>query len=187
MPKLRWSDVDWDDLPDEWEESEFEPYDGDQPPSGTLLNGEIDRMWYKTFSSGNVGFVVSFKAKGNRGDKEEYDGWSCLDNIVLQSNTAFRYGPLLEVLGITLDDVRRRTVTEEDEDQIGLPIVKIGTTKLPVACSIITKIEKYEGERRAKVKTYSELSKRAKASGSKASSRRRAAMAGEEDDDDLPF
>jgi hypothetical protein len=186
MPRLKWNDVDFDELPEEWDDDGYEPYDGEQPPAGTLLNGEIDRMWYKEFSSGSKGFVVSFKADGNTGSREEYNGWGTLDNIVLQDNTAFRYGPLLEVLGITLDDVQRRTQTEDDEDQIGLPITRIGKVKLPVACSIITKNEKYEGERRAKVKTYAEVTKRAKAAG-KATKRRRTRDDEDEHEDDVPF
>lgn len=190
MPRLRWSDVDFDDLPEEWDESGFEPYDGDQPPAGTVLNGEIDRMWYAVFSSGKEGLKVSFKAKGNRGDKEEYDGWGCLDNVSLQPNTAFRYGPLLEVLGITLDDLRRYTVVADDDDQIGTPIIKIGKVKFPVPCSIITKSEKYDGERLAKVKTYAEALKRTKSSGGKVSRQRRRRTRDEDDefdDDDVPF
>lgn len=179
MPRMKWG-ADFDELPDEWEDNDFEPYDGPIPPSNKLLNGEVKKMWAATFNSGNEGLVILFEASGNTGDNDKYNGFSTFERIALTPNMAWKYGPLLEALGITLDDVKSKTLVAEDDDNVGTPIKKIGIMKLPKACAIITKREKYEGETQAKAGKFAAITKKAR-------SRRASSMAGDEDEDDAPF
>lgn len=198
MPKMRWSDAEaFDELPEDWEESEFEPYDGDEPPPNIALRGVIKKIWCVQFSTGSDGLKVLFEAANNSGEREEYDGWGTFDNIVFSPGSAFRYGPFLELLGISLRDVRNAVVGEEDNT--GYPLLKAGTFKMPadgVPCKIRTKAENSEeygrsikvatylpdepDKRRAKTKTSST---RTKAKSRTATSRRRR----DEEEDDEPF
>jgi hypothetical protein len=184
MPRMKWG-ID-DDLPEDWEESDFEPYDGPEPPANKLLNGEVKKMWAATFSSGNEGLVVLFQADGNRGDRAKYDGWSTWERIPLIASMNWKYGPLLEALGITLDDVKRRTVVAEEDDNVGTPIIKIGKLKFPKACSVITKREKNGDDFEARAGKFA-ASITKKAVSSKARSRRVSEDDDELEDDDVPF
>jgi hypothetical protein len=189
VPRMKWG-ADFDELPDDWEESDFEPYDGPEPPSNKLLNGEVKKMWAATFSSGNEGIVALFEAGGNTGDREKYNGWSTFERIPLIPSMNWKYGPLLEALGITLEDVKRRTVVEDEDDNVGTPIKKIGKLTFPKACAVITKREKNGDEveaRAGKFAAVSKKSKSAKATSAKARSRRAADEDDDEYDDDPPF
>jgi hypothetical protein len=193
MPKMRWADAEaFDDLPEEWDEAEFEPYDGDEPPPNIALRGKIKKIWAVQFSSGNDGFKVLFEAAGNTGEREEYDGWGVFDNVAFTPGSAFRYGPLLELLGVTLSDVKSRSVVGE-EDNTGFPVTKIAEFRMPAdgfPCKIRTKTETNEEYgRQTKVGTYmpDDAPKRgtkAKASSAKASGRPRRRR---DEDDDEPF
>lgn len=193
MPKMVWDDADaFDDLPEEWDESDFEPYDGDEPPANTVLQGEIKKIWALTFGTGSQGFKVLFEAARNTGDREQYNGWSSFDNIVFTPGNAWRYGPLLETLGVTLRDVKMKTVTEKTEDNVGLKILRIGTVKLEdgFSCSVLTEREKGDGEYgpRTRVRKYMEAKQERKTSRTKAkATRRRQRDEDEDDDDDVPF
>jgi len=176
---MKWGD-DFDELPEDYDGSDFEPYDGEEPPGNMVLRGEVKKLWTKTSSNGNPMLVALFQAEGNEGKRAQYDGWSCFDNIPLLPNTAFRYMPFLESFGLTLADLRRKTVVDDGEDNVGTPVLKIGTKKFPAPASITTKREKYEGETRTKVNNWM-------ASSTKKTSRRAAEADEEEYEDDTPF
>lgn len=181
MPRMKWG-ADLDELPVEWEESDFEPYDGPLPPANKLLNGEVKKMWAAVSEAGNDMLIALFEASGNTGDKEQYNGWSTFERIALTPKMAWKYGPLLEALGITLQDVHKNTIVAKEDDNVGTPIRKIGTLKFPKACSVVTKRETYEGERQAKAGKFAAVTKKAKAR-----SRRAAQDDDELEDDDVPF
>lgn len=192
MPRMKWAE-DFDDLPEDWDDDGFEPYDGPEPPGNKVLNGEVKRMWTKEFSSGNEGLVVLFEAGGNTGDREKYNGWSTFERIPLIPSMNWKYGPLLEALGITLRDVKAKTQIEDDEDNVGFPIKRIGNLKFPKAVSVITKREQNGDVSEARAGKFAAATKRTKSSSSKTTSAkarsRRAAEADEydDDDDDPPF
>lgn len=207
MPRMVWGDEDvFDELPDEWDDDGFEPYDGDPPPANIVLRGIIKNIWTAEFSSGNEGLKVLFEAADNAGDRAEYDGWSSWENIAFTPGSAFRYGPLFELLGVTLRDVKTKTVVSE-EDNVGQPVMKIGTFKMPkdgLPCKVTTKVEKDgdvrvgkffaddgEDERRPSRKSTARNGRKApaaKSSKARATSRRRARDDDDDyDDDDVEF
>lgn len=193
MPRMKWGSADFDELPEEWDEQDFEPYEGPTPPANKLLNGTVKKMWASESKQGNDMIVVLFEAAGNTGDREQYNGWSTFDRIALTPGSAFRYGPLLEIMGVSLRELQTKTVVSDDEENLGLPILKVGMRKIPFDCAVITKSENYDGERQAKVGKYAAASKkRAKSSGS-SSKKTRSRRARDEDyddefdDDDVPF
>lgn len=177
MPRMKWG-ADFDELPEDWKDSDFEPYDGPTPPSNKLLNGEVKKMWAATFASGNEGVVVLFEASGNTGEKEKYNGWSTFERIALIPSQNWKYGPLFEALGITLQDVRAKTVVAEEDDNVGTPIKKIGMLKFPKACAVITKREGTGNDVEARAGKFAAVTKKA---------RSRRAAEDDIDEDDVPF
>jgi len=185
MPRMKWNDPDeFNELPEEWDDNG--QYAGEDPPPNTVLNGIIKKMWATQSSAGNKMLKVLFEADGNSGKKEEFDGWGTFDNIPLTPKCAFRYGPLLEVMGVSLDDVRKRMAVGEEDERNGFPILKIGAAKIPVSCAVKTKSENSEDYGLSiRVGTYMESVKKAKSS---STSRRRSKRDEDEDDDeDTPF
>lgn len=155
MPKMKWGDnePDWDELDDaEYTEGgDFPRYDGPIPPKNTILHGSLKKAWAVDSQAGNKMFKVIWEAEGNTGDKKKYNGLSIWENVVWTPQTKFRWQPWLDALGISLRDVRQRTVTAEDEDNVGLPIIRINKLKFPVDIRVVTDTDVYNGEKRAKV------------------------------------
>ena len=159
MPKLKPQDMagfNPDKLDVEWEDSDFESYDGEMPPSGVRLLGYIKKMWW-TFTSEDVPMIKAlFIADGNTGKTEQYNGLPIWDQITFKESAAFRYGPFLQMAGFTLHDIFNKTYVAEDDDNLGAPIEKIARV-VPgedMAAEIITKREKYNGEWRVNVGKY---------------------------------
>lgn len=156
MAKMKWEDddIDWRGLhEEEYSEDDFVEYDGETPPANTLLDGDIKKIWLAESQAGNKMFKVVFEAAGNEGDLKEYDGYGVWDNVVFTSKEAkFRWQPFLDMLGITLRDIKAKTIVGE-EDNVGLVVEKIGKVDFtsPVPARIRTGIEKkgeYKGEGR---------------------------------------
>lgn len=157
MPKMKWGDnePDWDELDDaEYNEGDFPRYDGPIPPKNTILTGVIKKVWATESQAGNKMFKVIWEAEGNSGDKKKYNGLSIWENVVWTPQTKFRWQPWLDALGLTLRDVRSKTITAEDEDNVGLPVLRINKLKFTgdgVDIRIVTDTDTYNGEKRAKV------------------------------------
>lgn len=145
-------DVEWDDTDD------YEPYDGELPKTGTLLSGYVKKMWWTFSSNDNAMIKVLWIADGNTGKTAEFNGLPVWDQIVFTPKAAFRYGPFLQVLGITLRDVFKKMDVADEDDNQGAPINKIAKL-IPgedAVCGVITKKEKYEGDWRVKVGKFVE-------------------------------
>lgn len=181
MPRMKWGD-EFDELPEEYDGGDFEPYDGEEPPAKTVLRGQVKKLWITESKQGNRMLKVLFEAGGNQGKRAEYDGWSVWDQIPLLPNCAFRYMPFLESLGLTMDDLKRRCAIAQEEDNVGTPVLKIGTVKFPANISVSTKREKSEDYGTStRVQTYMETKVK------KTSRRAAEDVSGDEDDDDVPF
>lgn len=160
MPKIKWGDAepDWDELDDaEYEEGEgYNRYEGPVPPNNTILSGVIKKVWAAESQAGNSMFKVLFEAEGNTGDKKKYDGCPIWDNVVWTPQTKFRWQPWLDALGLTLREVRGKTITAEDDDNVGTPIMRIGKVKFSdgVAVRVVTKRESYQGEPQARIQEW---------------------------------
>lgn len=156
MVKVQWDDddIDWKGLSDEdYEDDDFEPYSGPEPPANTLLDGDIKKIWLVDSQAGNKMLKVLFEADGNEGDNAQYDGCPVWDNVVFTSKEAkFRWQPFLDMIGITLLDIKKRTTIEDDEgDNIGLVVEKIGKVSFPCAARIRTGVEK-KGEYKGSIR-----------------------------------
>jgi hypothetical protein len=151
MPRMEVSDTqfDIDELESaEYTEGTWSKYTGNQPPSGTVLDGYISKGWW--FWSGDNDDVILLKfiftADSNEGDEEEYNGLDVWENLSIQPSAKFRWAPFFALFGITIGDLYKKTQIAPEDDNVGTPIVKIG--KWEVAgddswCRIVTAKEQF--------------------------------------------
>ena len=148
MPKLKITDdeLDVNDLEDaEYEDRDFETYDGEQPPKGTVLRGYIKNVWYTFTKNDDPMLKVLFIADGNEGDEEQYNGLPVWENLALIRSVKFRWQPFFDTFGLSIRLVKTKTIIAEEDESQGAPIQKIGTWKPgeDARCKIITGREKY--------------------------------------------
>ena len=163
MAKMKWgSDIDWRGLNDEeYEEGQdYDDYEGEIPPSNTVLRGVIKKVWIAETRNDDPMLKVLFEARGNTGAKKQYDGCPIWDQVLFSMpQVKFRWQPFFDAVGFTLADLKNKTLVGDEDDNIGLPVLKIGTIvfnneKKPVEVSIKTKREKYEGNEQARVQRW---------------------------------
>jgi hypothetical protein len=161
MPKMRVPDeeLNIDEMEEaEYTEGSFSTYDGEQPPKGTILVGVVQKMWWGYNRKEEPMLTIVWVADGNTGKNEQYDGLQVWDHITLAPSSKFRWKPFIDVMGITLREIKTGMVLAADDDNVGAPIQKIGKTWVPdtdpAYCRILTKREKFQGDFSTKVDTY---------------------------------
>jgi hypothetical protein len=152
VPKLK---IDDDELPDDLDEVEYdkerrdyEKYEGEQPPKDTFLNGYVKNVWWTETNGGARMLKVLWIADGNTGELEEYNGLDVWENMAMTGPAKFKWGPFFEYFGLTIRMLKTQALIEEDEDNIGAQIKKIGKKFIPgpdCRVGIITSREKYNG------------------------------------------
>lgn len=160
--KLDDDDFDIDELDVEYDEVQYETYDGDIPKTGTVLRGYVQKAWMTWTEPKEKGqkprpmLKVILKAEGNTGRQEEYNGLPVWDNITFTPNAAFHYGPFLKSLGITLRDVKAKMVLGDDDESNGAPIIKIAAVEIGEDARIqfVIKRTKWDGEWQAKASGF---------------------------------
>lgn len=137
--------------------SSFEPYDGEQPPKGTVLNGAVTKMWWTDTAAGDRMFKVLWVAEDNEGDLAEYDGLPIWENIALISTAKFKWKPFIDRFGFTLQDIKKKLIVDADDDQFGAPIQKIGKFEPDTDAAVsrvITGRHKYQGDWQTDITTW---------------------------------
>lgn len=140
---------DVDELDVEWTDSDFEDYDGEQPPTGTTLRGGIKKMWWTFTANEDPMIKALWVAADNHGSLAEYNGLPVWENIVFTPKAAFKYGPFLQVLGLTLKQIKTQLYVAADDDSMGAPIeriAKVAPGTESTECGIIVKRRKWNGE-----------------------------------------
>lgn len=153
MPRLKLDKSEFD--PDALDvDVEDQPrYDGEIPPTGTKVPARVKKIWWTYTANQDPMFKVLTVGEE---EADEYEGLPIWDNLAFVPGAAFRYKPFLEAFGITLDEVFKKTFVD-DEDNIGLPVTKVGSFKpgsddgLTV---ILVKKEKYDGRWQARPDAY---------------------------------
>lgn len=161
MPKLVVEDdeLDIDELEDaEYSEGQFDDYDGDIPPKGTILTGLVKKVWW-TYTKDEVPMLkILFEAADNEGDLEEYNGCPFWENAALSVGAKFKWFPFLENFGLTLAQVKKNSqIEKEDDPKNGAPFIKIGKWEPgsdAAWCRIITARERYKDEWQARIGTW---------------------------------
>lgn len=155
MPKLKVSNDELDEREleeAEWQEGgDFETYDGEQPPKGTILGGYVKSLWWTYTKNDDPMLKILWVAAENVGDLEEYNGLPLWENAALTAAAKFKWAPFLNLFGVSIGDVKKKTVIEADDDQFGAPIVSIagwepGEESEAAWCRVLTGREKYQGE-----------------------------------------
>lgn len=133
MPKLKITDEDLDveELENaEVRERDYEPYDGPEPPKGTILRGYVKKLWWTYTQNDDAMLIALFIAADNVGTRAKYNNWASFDRIALTAAAKFRWKPFLDAFGLTIREVKTKTFVEADaEGNMGDPITKIGTWK----------------------------------------------------------
>lgn len=120
MPKADWG-IDSGVIDDFDRDSQFTPYAGPTPPDG------VYRFTIKTvkFAAGTKRKLAQLRPGlelNPRGAEEKkYKGYFIMGFLPVGEQTAFRYVPFLDAIGVTGTDFAKRTVIDEDQN-----IVKIG-------------------------------------------------------------
>jgi len=115
MPRVQWgvtaSDVDEFDR-----DSQFKPYAGPTPPGNTVYAWRIKVM--KNVAGDrrkNPQLRVGLELAPREGFSEDkYAGYFIMDFIPIAENTAFRWVPLLDALGVSGKEFETGTVTDND-------------------------------------------------------------------------
>lgn len=149
MPRLKIDDDELDDELDEleYEEGNFERYDGEIPPKDTFLRGYVKSLWWTETKSGDRMIKMLWIAANNEGDEEEYNGLPIWENYALTAGAKFKWGPFFKHFGLTIRLVKTKMYAESEDDSIGAPITKIGTfvpgeESESAWCAILTAREK---------------------------------------------
>lgn len=155
MAKMKWgNNINWRELHDtEYSEDDYADYEGPTPPSNILLNGFIKKAWATETQNGDPMIKVLFEAAENSGEKKQYNGCPIWDNVLFtMPQVKFKWQPWLDTLGITLADLKNKTVVDED-DNVGAAIVRIGAVKFTgdLPARVKTKREKYEDDWQVRV------------------------------------
>jgi hypothetical protein len=127
----------------------YDEYDGPIPPKGTILRGGIKKLWVTQTQNGDWMFKALFEAANNTGERKQYNGCPIWDNVLWSMpQVKFRWQPFLDALGVTLKDIQAKLMVEDDEDNVGTPVIKLGNVRFnkTVPVTVKTGREKYEGE-----------------------------------------
>jgi hypothetical protein len=156
MPKLKDAEVlDVKELEEaEYEEGSFQKYDGEIPPTGTMVLMRVSKGWWTYSANDDPMLKILCVAEDNPEPLDEYDGLPAWENMTLTAGAKFKWAPFLEHFGLTIRDVRNKTMVEEEDDNQGAPITKIGSLVIGsddcLFVAVIAK-EKYKGNWQAHV------------------------------------
>src|SRR5712691_3634503 len=169
MPKLKTDEynVDFDELENtEYTEGgSFTSYDGDVPAKGTILRAYVRKMWWtltalKPDGSGEDAMIkVLVVASSNEGDTAEYNGCPFWESLALNPQSKWKWQPFLDQFGITLRDIKTKTMVADEDDNVGAPIEKIGNfipgeNSDAAWCRVVTDRSRYNGEWSAHVGSW---------------------------------
>lgn len=114
MPKVNWGIE--SDTVDDWDRSgQFKPYSGPQPPNG-VYQWKVKTAQYVAKTKGKLPQLrVGLELVPRKGREEKkFSGYFAMLFLPIAENTAFRYVPFLDAIGVTGADFAQRTVTDEE-------------------------------------------------------------------------
>lgn len=118
MPKARWPGLDVDTI-DDWDrDSQIKRYAGPTPPDGVYI--WCIKYLKKLSGTRNknpqlrVGLELVPREGSDYKGEHRYKGYFTMDFIPVANNTAFRYVPLLDVLGVSGRDFVENMQTDDD-------------------------------------------------------------------------
>lgn len=114
MPRVSW-DIDASDVDEYDRSSQFKPYDGPEPKEGIYLFAvKVLKQIPKTGKK-NAQLRVGLELVPRAGrDEREYADYFRMAFLPITPNTAFRYVPFLDAIGVSGTDFTRRTLVDEE-------------------------------------------------------------------------
>lgn len=118
--------VSFDNLDENAEIIGGENYIGDLPPARKALPGQIRRVYLTATANDDPILKVLYEVTDGR-----YTGFTAWDNVTLTNKAAFKWKPMVDAMGITVQDLIRKTrVDPNQESQAGLRVIAIGDLDL---------------------------------------------------------
>lgn len=157
MPVMRWG-VSAKDVDDFDRESQFKPYAGPTPPN-TVYAWRIKVMSTAPATrTKNASWRVGLELVPREGfNEDKYAGFFVMDYLPIADNTAFRYVPLLDALGVSGREFETRTKTNPEGKVIS--IGKWRNDGETIVTAMLQDGEDDKGNSRKEIKagTYGEL------------------------------
>lgn len=114
MPKVNWG-IDAETIDEFDRESQYSPYAGPTPPSGVYKWSLKVLKFIPRTRDKNAQLRVGLALVPRDGqDKKQYAGYFIMAFLPVKDNTAFRYVPFLDAIGVSGDDFVSRTLSDED-------------------------------------------------------------------------
>jgi hypothetical protein len=118
----------------------------------------VKKMWWTYTSNDDPMLKVLVEAGENPESLEEYDGLPMWENMALTASAKFKWAPFLEWAGLTIRDVKTKTIVEDQDDpNMGAPITKIADFEPGSDESwlrVVVARERYNGNWSAHVKEW---------------------------------
>lgn len=134
---------------------EFNDYDGPVPPKG-IYQHNLKKLWLTENKNGDQ-MIKGLAEIEETGEKKKYNGYATWFNQNVTEQGLPYLKTFLDALGVSWDDFYNKTVTADDEDNVGSPIVKIGRVKIgDNPLRINCKRGSYKGEDKLEVARFLE-------------------------------
>src|SRR5215469_231383 len=152
--------MDFDFDADELDDAEFDDsarYEGEIPPEGTILRGYVSKMWATETQGGDHMLKVLWVADENEGDLEEYNGLAVWENLVMTTAAKFKWAPFFSLFDIKVSDVKNKTKIENEDDNVGAPIISIGSWEVgsdEAWCRIVIHRRRWQGNWQAEAQKF---------------------------------
>lgn len=108
---------------------EFNDYDGPVPPRG-VYRVVLKKLWLTENKNGDQMIKGIAEIAGEKGEKKQYNGYAIWFNQNVTEQGAPYLKAFLDALGVSWNDFYNKTVVDDDEDNMGFPITKIGSKKI---------------------------------------------------------
>jgi hypothetical protein len=158
MPRMKLTDEEFNpaelDVEYDNDQATFKRYDGEIPKTGTILKERITKAWWTSSADGDSMIKLLVVAEGNTGDKKQFNDLPTWESLTFKPTAAFRYMPFLEHFGITLNDIKKKMIVADEDDNIGTPIESIAGWEPgsdDARCRIVIKRDRWDGQWQSKV------------------------------------
>jgi hypothetical protein len=114
MPKANW-DVDESDIDDFDRDSQYKPYAGPPVPNGVYL-WLIKKLQFVAKTNNKkpqLRVGLELVPRDDR-DEEQYETYFCMAFLPIAPNTAFRWVPFLDAIGVSGREFKNGTITDEE-------------------------------------------------------------------------
>lgn len=134
---------------------DFTPYDGPIPPAG-IYSCVLKKLWLTENKNGEQMLKGVLEIAEDDKEKKQFNGYGIWFNQNVTEQGAPYVKQFLAGIGATWKEFYEKTVTADDEDNVGLPVTKIGKIKIDgdTEVRVQGKRGKWDGEVRLEVRSF---------------------------------